>query len=212
LLSTLTSSSYNTEDVGAVVNQISWNETLSTGANLKFQVRTAPNASDAPGAYSSWMGPDGTDTTYFDDTSAGCSKVSTTVTCSIPNTIAVGDGTNDQWLQYKAWFESDGAINPILTDISLKYISNGAPCIGTDPSTTSACDTSKFSSSLSQASNGTITITDYPIADAEEATEDGIVNIQFFYDFNLSNVGVIGDTQYTVTLNDASILLLPATS
>ncbi len=202
---TLTSSSYNTQDAGVAVNQISWTETLSTGGNLKFQVRTAPNASDAPGVYSAWMGPDGTGTTYFDDTS-GCSKASSTVTCSIPNTIAIGDGASDQWVQYKAYFESDGSINPVLTDVSLKYVSNGAPCIGTNPSTVSACDASKFSSSLSQAPDGTVTITGYPITDAEEAAEDGIVNVQFFYDFNLSNVGVIGDTQYAVTLNDASSL------
>ena len=31
------------------------------------------------------------------------------------------DGTNDQWLQYRTFFTSDGVASPVLEDVSIEY-------------------------------------------------------------------------------------------
>ncbi|MFA6105361.1 MAG: fibronectin type III domain-containing protein [Patescibacteria group bacterium] len=138
---TLTSVPFDNNNVSASVESIFWTETVPAGTNLKFQIRTAPSSSGSPGVYTDWIGPGGVSTTYFDDTAAGCSKVSSLVTCNIATTSTIGDGINDQWAQYKVWFEGDGTETPVLSDVTLGF-GAGSPNAPSSPTTTNISDTS----------------------------------------------------------------------
>jgi hypothetical protein len=114
----LISSPYNTTMVNSILSKIQWNEDLPSGTNIKFQLRTSPNLF----SWTSWMGPDGTSSSYFQSSDTNhCSKVNTTVTCNIPSGIPIGDGSSDQWIQYKVWLETAGIGTPTLLDIALNY-------------------------------------------------------------------------------------------
>lgn len=106
---TLSSSYY---DTGSAVNAwrlLSWTETLPAGTDILLQLRTAPDSAGSPGTWSAWYGAYEAGGYYRDST--GASGVYLDYT----------DGANDQWLQYRAILESDGAAAPILSDISLDY-------------------------------------------------------------------------------------------
>ena len=113
----LTSSWYNVGDTYNVMGKISWSETLPSGTDAKFQIQTAPDSSGSPGTATGWMGPSGTDTTYFTDSSGGD---------SIP--AAFTSGNNDQWFQYKLFLEtSDVVVTPVVSDLEMKYVINAPP-------------------------------------------------------------------------------------
>src|SRR3989344_517586 len=127
LSATLTSNSFNTGDAAVDLSQISWDETVVGGSatsTVRIQLRTAPNSAGVPGTWTDWMGPTGTSTIYFETAqSAYCTKVSTTVTCSVPNNISIGDGASDQWIQYKVFLVStDLSVNPTLSNVSFEYV------------------------------------------------------------------------------------------
>jgi len=109
----LISSPYNTNHPDNILNKIRWAESITSGiTDVKFQLRTAPDLAGRPGTWTSWMGPDGTDNTFFTD-STGREK--------LPSTIS--DSTNDQWIQYKVFLTTtDGSQTPILSEVSLEYI------------------------------------------------------------------------------------------
>ncbi len=131
--SILTSSPYNASDAKNELAGIKWIESLpSASTTIKFQMRTAPDASGSPGTWSSWMGPTGTSASYFTDTSSACTTSTVTggteVDCSVPNTIAIGDGSSDQWIQYKVFLATtNGVQTPILKQVVLVYVVNAPP-------------------------------------------------------------------------------------
>lgn len=125
----LVGNAYNTgTGNNAILSRLIWNETgISAGSTIKFQLRTAPDNGGAPGTFSNWVGPGDSSSAYFDDTSNGCSKAGTTVTCNIDINSILRNGGNDQWIQYKAIFDSAGATNAgTLLDVTLEYIINTA--------------------------------------------------------------------------------------
>lgn len=123
-----TSSMYNTSDAYNVLTQISWNEISTLDNNVKFQLRTAPALGSSPGLWTSWMGYDGSSGTFFDHAASGCSKEDSLVTCLIPNEISIGDGNNDQWIQYKVILSTANSSElPVLNDVTLQYVVNAIP-------------------------------------------------------------------------------------
>jgi hypothetical protein len=114
--STLTSSPYNTNDSFNTLSSIAWSETLPANTDIQFQIRTASTSAGLSSA--DWYGPTGT-SSYFTDASGGD---------PLPATLA--DGTEDQWMQYKAILStSDGLDTPILSDVTLTYVVNGTPIV-----------------------------------------------------------------------------------
>ncbi|MCR4283878.1 MAG: FG-GAP-like repeat-containing protein [Parcubacteria group bacterium] len=114
----LTSSAYDTIDPSNAVGSISWTEGGVSGSqDIKFQIRTAPDASGSPGTWTSWLGPTGTGDYYTDP--AGGETINATHT----------DGSGDQWVQYKVFFTStsDGSATPTLSDVTLQYVVNAPP-------------------------------------------------------------------------------------
>ncbi|MDO8581464.1 MAG: fibronectin type III domain-containing protein [bacterium] len=107
---TLTSSTFNSEASTTQVTQMAWSETVPSGTNVRFQIRTAPdNGSGAPGTWSDWLGPTST-TDYYETTPLGESVNS-----------ANSSDANDQWIQYKAYLTSDGISTPTLSGATLSY-------------------------------------------------------------------------------------------
>ena len=122
----LTSSAYDSGDGVNLVNQLKWNETTPTNTNLRFQIRTSADNS----VWTSYMGPDGTGTSYFSNSGTGCTKTGAEATCSIPGGIAISDGASDRWFQYKAFLSTtDSLATPTLSDVTLQYVINTAPAI-----------------------------------------------------------------------------------
>lgn len=120
---TLTSSAYNTQSSANILSKIQWAENLPSNTDVKFQVRTAPDVAGAPGTWSDWCGPD--------NGGAGCS---TTTYFTDPTGDEIvdadfKDGAGDQWVQYKIWFESDGANTPTVSDFTLTYVVNASPVV-----------------------------------------------------------------------------------
>lgn len=116
--SSLVSSPYDTTDSTNALSQITWTETFPTGADIKFQLRTAPDSSGSPGTWTGWMGTDGTSGTYFTDPLG---------TEAMPS--AFTGGGDDQWLQYKVFFTSNGSNvgDTILSNVSVQYVVNAVP-------------------------------------------------------------------------------------
>jgi hypothetical protein len=62
----LVSSAYNSKEANNRIMDISWSQTQPSGSDLRFQLRTAPDDSGEPGAWTPWLGPGGTQT-FTDD-------------------------------------------------------------------------------------------------------------------------------------------------
>jgi hypothetical protein len=108
----LTSSPYNTTDPDNIVAKIEWAHNSPDGTNIKFQVRTSPDNL----VWTSWLGPDGTSDSYFEDSGGGESMPS-----------EVSDAINDQWMQYRVYLESDGMDTPVLDAVTMTYVVNDPP-------------------------------------------------------------------------------------
>jgi hypothetical protein len=134
----LVSSWYNTTDLKNIIPRISWKEdaNLPPGTLVKLQLRTASASStdeNGIGTTTGWYGPDNDMSQYFTSTSSACSKdfASGVVNCQIVSTTTIGDGNNDQWMQYKVTFESAGNYRAAADDINIQYVVNNPPEIQT---------------------------------------------------------------------------------
>lgn len=188
LEATITSSAYNTLSSANVVSMINWSETAPVGSDIKFQIRTAPDNSGSPGAWTSFVGPDGTSGTYFSDS---------TGSETTPNIMS--DGVNDQWIQYKIYLVStDGTVNPELNDVTLTYVVNISPDFDQNYPTTGA-----GGASATQNANGNVTI-NYSIKDSDTDTGSisrtrGYVTPSFEYSLNS------GSTWNTIPSQDLGV-------
>lgn len=183
---TLTSSAYNTSSSGNVISRISWTEntSLPSGATLQVQLRTAPDSSGSPGTWTSFLGPDGTTSTYFSNSGTGCSKASATVTCATMPSVFTS-GSNDQWISYKIYFTSTGSVTPTFSDLTLQYVVNAPPDFDISFNTTGVTAT--------QNSDGTVTI-QYRVRDSDTTSgtiTQGYITPSFEYSTN-------GGSSYTV--------------
>ncbi|PIR75379.1 MAG: hypothetical protein COU34_03090, partial [Candidatus Magasanikbacteria bacterium CG10_big_fil_rev_8_21_14_0_10_43_9] len=111
------SSPYDSYDAANVLAGVSWTGTTSTDEVIKFQLRTSADGA----SWTDWMGTDGTSSTYF-TASDGSTDISG---------IDIGDGTNDQWIQYQAFLTSAGAATPILSGVTMTYVVNATPEVQT---------------------------------------------------------------------------------
>ena len=109
---TLTSSPYDSSSSANAPGSLAWSETLTTGTDVKFQIRTSPDNS----TWTDFQGPDGATSTYF--SAADGSD-------SIPS--ALSDGVDDRWVQYKVFLTSTGANAPTLSDVTFTYVVNASP-------------------------------------------------------------------------------------
>ncbi|MDP3043117.1 MAG: hypothetical protein Q8N21_01810 [bacterium] len=105
----LISSPYDTGSAANAVRKIYWSETVPAGADVKFQLRTAPDADGSPGTWTGWLGVMGADSYYYN--ADGLNAIN----------LSHNDGASDRWLQYRAVLTSDGALAPILSDITVEY-------------------------------------------------------------------------------------------
>ncbi len=147
----LISSAYNTAAPTNLLNKIRWTQTVPNGTAVSFQFRSAEDSSGSPGSWSAWMGPDGTNGTYFTDNTGGQSMPS-----------ALRSGSNAQWFQYQAFLTtSDGTKTPTLSDTTVTYVVNAPPDFNSSypgPGGTGV--------SASQNSDGTVTI-NYSVRDID---------------------------------------------
>ncbi|MEK7657939.1 MAG: fibronectin type III domain-containing protein, partial [Patescibacteria group bacterium] len=114
----LTSSAYDAADAANVLSKIQWAESLATSTDIKFQLRTSANGS----AWSGWCGPD-------DGTSGSCNSSTYFTNPSGGETVddIFRDGSNDRWIQYKAFLTSDGGFTPTISSTTLTYVVNAPP-------------------------------------------------------------------------------------
>jgi len=105
------SSAFNSEDPTNVVGDIAWTETVPTGTDLKFQIRTSADGT----TWTEWLGP--TDSSDYYTLAAGENVINS----------SHSDGVNDQWMQYRATFISDGSNPATLSDVTLTYVVNVSP-------------------------------------------------------------------------------------
>ncbi len=124
----LTSSAYNSGDIGNLLINLAWTENLPTGTNIKFQIRTAPDNNGNPNwsAGSGWCGP----------TNCAASKLEVDYSSDYyqhtPTGAAINPlqkaGNNDQWIQYVVWLEtSSTGKTPTLSNTQITYIVNVQP-------------------------------------------------------------------------------------
>jgi len=99
-----TSKVFDTQSITSQYFTLEWNATFAGGSGIKLQLRS----SDIPAMTgSTWVGPDGTNATYFTAEAA----------TSIPSVVS-----NKQYVQYKVFFESDdGAHASIFNQVELTY-------------------------------------------------------------------------------------------
>ena len=103
----LISSFLNMGDLSPV-QTIEWDEVIpvcSSVCEIKFQVRTAPDAGGLPGSWTPWYGGSGP-TTFFTNSQGDL----------IPRTL-----NGNQWLQYQVFLYGDGNQTPILEEVRISY-------------------------------------------------------------------------------------------
>jgi len=171
----LVSSPYNTTDDANILAGISWVESVPTGTTVKFQIRTSPDGT----TWTTYRGPDNTNSTYFSNTASGCTKLSTTVTCTITGGQTISDGTNDRYVQYQVTLGSDSSVySPSADDIHLTYVVNARPDFNVDYPSSSA-----GGSVASQDTDGSVSL-GYSVRDADATTgtySPGFVTPSFQY-------------------------------
>lgn len=99
------SSVHDTGAEGYEIQSISWLSSDPPGTTLEFQIRTADSAANILNA--TYVGPDGTDQTYYSTT---------------PDIIELDPlRTGQRFIQWKAYFVSDGNSTPSLEEVTIKY-------------------------------------------------------------------------------------------
>lgn len=160
----LISSPYDTTDAANILASIGWTATVPEGTTVKFQVRSSADNS----TWTSWMGPDGTNGTYFTD-STGAQAMPAALT----------SGGDDRWIQYQVFLTNNYLTTPTLQDVTLTYVVNAPPEI------------SITTDVVEQATDGTVTI-NYNVRDVDNSSggTNGNVTVDLQYcTSNCSNPG-----------------------
>lgn len=89
----------------ALYNFIEWDNQEVPGSSIQFQIRTADSVANLASA--TWVGVDGTNSTYYENSR-------TAITLST-------DSTGSRYLQYKAILSSDGVSTPVLDSVRINY-------------------------------------------------------------------------------------------
>ncbi|MEI7750281.1 MAG: fibronectin type III domain-containing protein [Candidatus Moraniibacteriota bacterium] len=152
----LLSSPYDTTDGANLLARITWSQDAPSGTAVRFQVRTAPDNNGSPdwASGSGWCAPTTCASTTADaDYASGGYQ---TVPAGEDINPVQRTGNNDRWIQYALWLDSnDTSKTPILHDLTLNYVVNGAPEVQ--------------NVAASQDTSGTVNLT-YEVKDADTAT------------------------------------------
>lgn len=105
LAGTYTSEVFDTGVIDPRYNFIEWDGMVSAGGIIKAQVKTAAQAAELAGAM--WVGPDGTNGTYY--------EISRTPIILDP------ERTGLRYFQYKLFLNSDGVTSPVIENIRINY-------------------------------------------------------------------------------------------
>ena len=102
---TFTSSIYDTQSSDTRYNFVEWDHTDVPGGSVKLQMRTSATAEGLN--YASWVGPDGTVATYYEN----------------PRTQITLDPSRDgqRYCQFKVYIDSDGASTPLIESVKINY-------------------------------------------------------------------------------------------
>lgn len=169
----LVSSPYNAVDSANIPDSLAWTEDLPSGTDIKFQVRTAPDSAGTPGSWTAWMGPGGSDATYFTDSAGGEAMPA-----------GLSDGASDQWMQYKLFLVSDGSATPTLSSMTVTYVVNAPPNF--NPAYGSSGLTVSQVSSSGDANWGNVQIS-YSVRDTDTTSGSvtrGYITPSFEYDLD----------------------------
>ena len=93
---------------GSAINTIMWQGNKPSGTNVKFQIASSNNSS-GPWSY---LGPDGSDTTYYTPTDA-----------NIPVQINLAHHNNKRYFRYKVFLESNTSqtLSPRVDDVIINW-------------------------------------------------------------------------------------------
>lgn len=100
-----TSQIFDTTSTDTRYNFIEWDHTEVPGGSVKFQIRTASTSAGINSA--TWVGSDGTANTYY-------------TTSRTPIVLSPG-ASGKRYIQYKAFFTSDGSTSPSLHSVRINY-------------------------------------------------------------------------------------------
>ncbi len=156
------SSAFDSLYANNLLDAFSWTESLSANTDLRVQLRSAQDNAGVPGAWSDWLGPDGTSASFWDssNTHGGECSGSSTINClAVPDVFR--DGLSDQWIQYQVTMSSLGDNTPTLHDITLAYFAGTTSGINVSVSTVTTSE-----SSLTPV-NFTIALTGPPASDVK---------------------------------------------
>jgi len=105
---TLTSSIFDTQVAGgSAINTIMWQGSKPSGSNVRFQIASSNSTSTW-----NYIGPDGSNTTYYTPTDAG-----------IPVQINLAQHNNKRYFRYQIFLESDAGrtVSPRVDDVIINY-------------------------------------------------------------------------------------------
>lgn len=112
--SSLISSIYDTVDPTNVLASIAWSLYVPTSTTIKFQLRTGASTSSIASA--TWVGPDGTNSSFFTNSSGETT------------TSTMRDGSGDRYFQYKTFLATtNSALTPVLSSVTTTYVVNANP-------------------------------------------------------------------------------------
>ncbi len=169
--STLLGSPFNAGDSTNVFSAFKWTDNASTasGTDVLFQVRTGAST----GTLGTFVGPGDSASTYF--SSSTCSKASGLVSCTIPSTSTLRDGSSDQWMQYKTFLISQGHNAPTITGVTSTYVVNASPDFSSvTAATTTTTSTPTSTVSIQFQVRDTDTTTNYVTSSYEYSTSSGV--------------------------------------
>ncbi len=171
----LISSPFDSGDNANTLASLSWTMGSSAADDLLVRIRTAPDNGGTPGTWTDFVGPDGSNASYWSRNNVfngGCSGT-TTIACSTLPTM-LSDASNDRWIQYQVTLSSAGDVAPTLADISIAYESLN-PAITVTPisglETTESAGQASFSVKLDAPPSSNVNISLWS-SDTSEGTID----------------------------------------
>ncbi len=110
----LTSNIYDSLDPTNILASLAWSPYLPSGSAVQFQLRGGTSTTTLNAA--TWVGPDGTNSTYF------------TVYTGENTSSTMRTGSGYRYFQYKVFLSSSNfALTPILSSVTVTYVVNAPP-------------------------------------------------------------------------------------
>ena len=108
----LISSPYDAIETPTYLKSIKWKQDAPEGTFIKFQMRVSRGNKEEPGEWTPWIGPDGTEDSFFED-SEGIKE----------SLEGVFNERIARWFQYKAFLGStEGIETPTLNSVEIVYM------------------------------------------------------------------------------------------